>query len=496
MSILAIDAGTTVIKAVLFSESGAEIATATQRTRVKNDYRAWSEQDMHQVMRSVKEACLEAIKGHESDVSAISITAQGDGAWIIDEEGKPLRPAILWNDGRASTQVGKLLEKPESGQIWSINGSAISLGLPNSIMMWLAENEPDVLSKAQSVLSCGSWIFFSLTGRIGQEISDASAPWLNIQNGEVSGRLLELYGLDNYAHLIPPILEQSHSPLLADVAQSWGLPKNIPVVLAPYDVVSTATGSGCLQQGDALAILGTTICPGIISEKPTLDGVQTGLNLLGAGEGQQKVLRAFPTVTGVNTLDWLAGLIQLPGAGDVAKLSAESKTGANGVLWLPYLSESGERAPFFNPDASGLLFGVTQRHGREDLARGLLESLSYVIRESLEESGELTSTLSLSGGAAQSDLWCQIIADVTSLTVSRTEDQQVGAKGAFLYASVAVGIYESLDSAAKTCLNPGATFEPNEQYKKIHDQRFELFRDLRRKIEPSWSRPRGIESNE
>lgn len=496
MSILAIDAGTTIIKAVLFSDSGSELRTVTERTQVASPNRAWSEQDMIQVMRSVETACQEVIKGHESEVTAISITAQGDGAWIIDPDGNPVRPAILWNDGRSSNQVQDLLEKTESNQLWELNGSAISLGLPNSIMMWLAENEPEVLDRAASVLSCGSWIFFNLTGIIGQDVSDASAPWLDIKKGTISQELIELYGLGDYSHLVPPVLDEKPQVMKPDVATSWGLPTNTPVILAPYDVVSTATGSGCLDEGEGFAILGTTICPGIVANQPNLSGTQTGLNLLGAGSNGQNFLRAFPTVTGVNTLDWLAKMVGLEGASSVSELAAESTVGAKGAIWLPYLSESGERAPFFNPDASGVLFGVTQRHNKEDIARALLESLAYVIRESLDETGVSLRTLSLSGGAARNDLWCQIIADVTGLQVTRTNDNQVGAKGAFLYGSVAVGAFDNLALAAKSCITPGDAFYPREQHREIHNQRFKLFKNLRGSIGEHWSQPRGVEAND
>jgi sugar (pentulose or hexulose) kinase len=494
MATLAIDAGTTLIKAVVISDSGREIAISSRATNVSSPHPSWSEQDMNQVWESVEAACMEVLGKTTESITAIAVTAQGDGAWIINSEGVPLRPAILWNDGRAVAEISAFVEAGKDKEAWSINGSLTSLGLPNSIMMWLAVNEPDTLNSAHAVLSCGGWIIHKLTGVIAQDLSEACAPWIDLGTGKISTDLADLYGLSEYVHLIPPVLPTPCLVLKAAIASGWGLPVSTPVVVAPYDIVATATGSGAVLPGDAFAILGTTICPGTIVTKPQLDGVQTALNLLGIGGGS--TLRAFPTVTGANTLTWLSHIVGARSVDELVELADTAPAGANGVLWLPYLSASGERAPFFDPDATGLLFGVTQAHGSADIARALLESLSYIIRESLDASGTAPQTLALSGGGAHSHLWCQIIADVTGIPTTRTEDSQVGAKGAHVYASVATGRFSSFPDAVAALVQPGETFTPRPEHHKLHSQRFELFRDLRDATSSMWHRAKAAADDE
>ena len=484
MATLAIDAGTTLIKAVVVSDTGVELAVASRDTAVLCPEPGWSEQDMEQVWSSVEEACREVINGCTDIITAIAITGQGDGAWIIDADGRAVRPAILWNDGRAAEEITAFTAAGKSERAWSMNGSLTSLGLPNAIMMWLAVNEPSSLSSASAVLTCGGWITYRLTGVAAQDISEASAPWVDVSTGEVSSDLVNLYGLGEYAHLIPPILKNPRLALLSHIATSWGLSPDTPVIVAPYDIVATATGSGAVNPGDAFAILGTTICPGTLVKHPQLDGVQTGLNILGVGDGL--TLRAFPTVTGANTLVWLANMLGVESVDALLQLADTAPPGANGVLWLPYLSDAGERAPFFDPDASGLLFGVTRNHTPADIARGLLESLSYIIRESLDAAGTRPTHLTLSGGGARSDLWCQIISDVTGIPTTRTQDSQVGAKGAHVYASVETGQFGSFAEAVEALVRPGDTFTPCTDQLGLHEQRFNLFTDLRATVSPLW----------
>ncbi len=486
MATLAIDAGTTLIKAVVVSDSGIERAISTRETTVHSPRAGWSEQDMQKVWLSVEAACREALEAGSETVDAIAITAQGDGAWIIDSTGNPLRPAILWNDGRAFAEVNALEAEGKIDEAWALNGSLTSLGLPNAIMRWLIKNEPKTLSSAKAVLTCGGWITYQLTGVIAQDISEASAPWIDVRSRKISTRLLDIYGLSEHQHLIPPVLESPGLPLLASVAKSWGLPPDTPVIVAPYDIVATATGSGAVDSGDAFAILGTTICPGTIVEKPRLDGVHTGLNILGVGDGF--TLRAFPTVTGANTLTWLAQVVGVDSVERLLELAETAPAGANGVLWLPYLSAAGERAPFFDPHATGLLFGITQENTPADIARGLLESLSYIIKEALGAAGTAPTHVALSGGGSRSELWCQIIADVTGVPTTRMEDSQVGAKGAHIYASVFSGRFSTFREATDALVRTGETFTPQANLESLHQQRFELFLDLRRAVSALWMR--------
>lgn len=476
MATLCIDAGTTLIKAVVFDELGIVLAISKRKTRVLKPNPEYSEQDMNEVWQSVVAASQEAIEnsGVAQTIRQIALTAQGDGAWIIDQKGEPVRSAILWNDGRASQEVSDWKNSGVLDKAFQINGSLTSLGLPNAIIANLQKTEPNSLTKGNKVLTCGSWIYFKLTGQLGLHISEASAPWLDIATGEVSERLFQLYGLANHQHLIPEVFshQELNKKLLPPVARELGIEADVSAVLAPYDIITTATGCGVTKPGQAFSILGTTLCPGTISSTPKTECLPTGLNLNTGNP--DNFLRAFPTITGVGIVPWIA-LTLNTSLDELTALALEAEAGANGVLVLPYFSKSGERAPFLAPFARGAILGATLESSRGDIARAVFESLAFAIRECIATSDIQPNSIALCGGGAQNDFLCQVIADVTGIPTHRTLDTEVGAKGAFIYAAVATGVARDIIEACEKFVISRDSFTPNTLDRDVLDRAHEQF---------------------
>lgn len=482
MAILCIDAGTTLIKSVLFDDNGKELIVASRATHVLNPSPELSEQDMNEVWQSVVDTCKEILTRTELPIDAISVTAQGDGAWMIDANGSPVRNAVLWNDGRASAEIDEWAKAGVLEKAYEINGSLTSLGLPNAIIKWFAKNDPETLEKTTAVLTCGSWIYYKLTGLVGQHISEASAPWIDITSKTVSKELIELYGLTAYESKIPPVLTDTKATLSAT---ELGIATTTPVVMAPYDILATATGSGAIEDGEAFVILGTTTCPGIVIREIDLLGEAAGLNLATGEDG--KYLRALPTLTGTNALTWAMENLNYSNVDEIGTAAAGANPGADGVILLPYFSGAGERAPFLDSRARASFHGITSNSSREDLARAVYEALAHVIRECLETTKTPVKLLAISGGGARSDFWCQLIADVVGVPTSRTSDTQVGAKGALMYASVAIGKHSSLTNAAKDLVSQSDTFTPNAQLHDFYTTQHKKFVSLRKAIQPRWA---------
>lgn len=485
MAILCIDAGTTLIKSVLFDDRGNELLVASRATFVLSPIDGISEQDMNEVWQSIVETCKEILTQTKLSIDAISVTAQGDGAWMIDDSGRPVRNAVLWNDGRASAEIDHWEKNGLLDEAFKINGSLTSLGLPNAIIKWFSTNEPQVLEKTSSVLTCGSWIYFKLTGVIGQHISEASAPWIDIADGSISEELIELYGLAAFAEKIPPVLVDSQSPLSEQASSELGIASQIPVVMSPYDILATATGSGALEEGDAFVILGTTTCPGILVRSVDLTGDAAGLNLLTGVSNSY--LRALPTLTGTSALTWAMESLHYSSVEEIGQAASTAKPGAGGVILLPYFSGAGERAPFLDSRARASLHGITSNTTREEIARSVYEALAHVIRECLEMTKSPIKQLALSGGGARSDFWCQLIADIVGVPTSRTSDTQVGAKGALMYASVSIGKFPSLVEASKSLVSQSDSFKPTAGLVDFYSTQHAKFVALRKAIQPSWS---------
>jgi erythritol kinase (D-erythritol 1-phosphate-forming) len=485
MTALAVDAGTSVIKAVVFDDNGQEIALARESTEVLRPARGWAEQDMTAVWDAVATAVRNALAQAPSPVQFVAVTAQGDGCWLVDADGNPTGPAILWSDARAAAIVSGWRRDGVLDDAFRRNGSLTFAGLPNAIITWLARHDPERLRRSDAALYCGGWLHLRLTGRRAVDESDAAAPLLDIRSREYAPELLRLFDLEPHSRLLPPVRDDRDrvAPLAADAATELGLPAGLPVVLAPYDVVSTAIGASATTPGQACAILGTTLCTAVVRGKPDTRGPAAGLTLpLPAS----RILRAFPTLAGAEVLHWVARLLAIGGAEELAELAAAAEPGADGLLFLPYLSPAGERAPFLDSQARGTLFGVTLQHDRAAVARAAFEGLTLVIAECLAAAGSDVTALHCSGGGASSQMWCQLIADVVGVPVHLSTDREVGAKGAYLVGLVATGAASNLDDAVARYVRMRRTFTPEADRTAQYRHLFERFRAHRQVAAQAW----------
>ncbi len=488
--VVCVDAGTTVIKAVLFDRAGRELAVAREATAVRSPGRGRSEQDMDEVWGSVVATVRAVVGGARTRVRAMAVTAQGDGAWLVDDDERPVRPAVLWNDARGTAVVDRWRRDGVLDEAFRRTGSLGGAGLPHAVLRVLADEEPAAVARSRAALTCGGWIFLRLTGVLGIDRSDATAPWLDLRPGGSSAALPELYGLGELARLVPPLIEERDrvQGLRASAADELGLPAGTPVVLAPYDIATTAIGSGATAPGQAVSVLGTTLCTETVLSADAAvpaPGVEpSGLTLdLGCGG---LFLRAFPTLAGTGVVDWAAGLLGVPDAAGVGALAASGPPGADGVQVLPYLSPAGERAPFFDTAASGAVTGLTFAHDRTHIARAVLEGLAHVVRECLDAAPVGGRELRVSGGGAASDLWTQIIADVTGTTVVRTQDAEVGAKGALVVALTALGDHADLTTAAAALVRERDRRDPDRALHDLYETRHQEFLATRHRMAPGW----------
>ncbi|MDF2704429.1 MAG: carbohydrate kinase [Nonomuraea muscovyensis] len=445
MAVICVDVGTTVIKAVGYDETGAEVALARHETGVSRPAPGHAEQDMSAVWDAVARTVRD-VAARVGPADFVAVTAQGDGVWLVDAAGEPTGPAILWNDGRAAATVDAWHRSGLAERAFRVNGSAAASGLPHAILTWLKEHDPGRLDRSATALTCGGWIFSRLTGQFAADESDASAPFMDLRARAYSPELLSLFDLDWAARLLPEPRGDARrvAPLIPDAAALLGLPAGTPVVLAPYDIVTTAIGAGAVHPGQACGILGTTLCTETLVTEPDLDGEPVGITVAAPGG----YLRAFPTFAGVEVVQWACRLLGLPGPEALGELAAATPPGAAGLAFQPYFSPAGERAPFSDPLARGAFLGMSFEHGREHVARAVLEGLTLVIQDCLAAFGTPPRELRVCGGGSASELWVRMIADVTGLPVLRSADAEVGARGAHLVGLVATGAAPDLAAAA------------------------------------------------
>ncbi|ARP73738.1 carbohydrate kinase [Streptomyces pluripotens] len=486
MSVLAVDVGTSMIKTVVLDDEGTEVAVARQATSVQRPRPGWAEQDMTAVWEAVVTTIRSARRHVVDNVRFIAFTAQGDGCWLVDDKGDPTGPAILWSDGRAAPVVEGWRASGILDEAFRRTGSLTFPGLPNAILAWLAAHDPDRLARSSTSLYCGGWLFLRFTGLTAVDESDASAPFLDPRTRRYSPEIRTLFGLDWAEQLLPPVRGNGHrvGDLTARTAAELGLPAGLPVVMAPYDIVSTATGVGATAPGQACTILGTTLCTEVVRERPDTTGEPAGLTIVQDSHG--RLLRAFPTLAGTEVITWAVRTLGLDTPAELGELAVQSPPGARGLVFLPYLSPAGERAPFLDPHARGTFWGMSLDHQPCDVARAVLEGLTMVIRDCLTASSAATDELRLCGGGAASDAWCRLIADVTGLRTVRSADSEVGAKGAFLSGLVSLGAEPDITTAAHRYVRIRAADEPDEERSRFYASHFDTFLTLRDLSATGW----------
>ncbi|MBU2667349.1 carbohydrate kinase [Actinoplanes bogorensis] len=453
------DVGTTMIKAVGYADDGAEAVVVRRPATVRHPVAGWAEQDMAEVWDAVAGGVREVVRKLDAPVAHVAVTAQGDGCWLVGPDGEPTGPAILWNDARAVGVVDEWAQQGVLERAFAVNGSLTFAGLPNAILAWLRRHDPERVERSATALTCGGWIFQRMTGELAADESDASAPFLDIRSRAYAPQLLRMYDLDWAERLLPEIRRDQGrvAGLSAAAAERTGLAPGTPVVMGPYDIVATAIGAGAVAAGQACSILGTTLCTEVMTTGPELDGEAAGLTIALS----DRYLRAFPSLAGGEVVQWACEMLALDEPAEFIDLALRGTPGAAGLVFLPYLSPAGERAPFLDPLARGTLLGLSSGHGREQVARAVLEGLTLVVADCLAASRTRPSELRVCGGGAASSGWLQLIADITGVPVLRSADTEAGARGAFLVAAVATGAEPTLEAAAARHVGNRDTFRPD-----------------------------------
>lgn len=428
---LGIDAGTSVTKAAAFDDTGRLLAVKATPTRMSTPADGHYEQDADEVVASVAEVAKAAAAAAGGTPRAIGLTGQGDGVWLVDADGRPVRPAISWMDGRASAILTGWLADGTVAKAFRRTGNTMFPGSPGPILAWLDRHEPETLDRAATAGYCKDVVMQRLTGVRATDASDASLPFLDPATRRYDPEVLRWCGTEHRAGLLAPVVEPLPTgELTAAAAASLGLPAGTPVTSGPFDLPACALGSGIETVGDGHLIIGTTLACQVLVDRVDTDVEPNGLTLATGTPGRW--LRAMPAMVGTAAVDWVLRLIGRDHA-DLEALLADSPPGARGVTCLPFFSPAGERAPFLEPAARAGFDRVTIQTEPSDLVRATCEAVAFAARHCFEAAG-LTGELAMCGGGTASPTWLRIFADVLDRPLKLAPQPETGARGAALAA--------------------------------------------------------------
>lgn len=484
--VLGIDIGTTTSKAALFALSDTALPLAVYRepSRTSSPRAGWSEADPDEVVATAFRCARAAVSQVDARrIAAIGLTGTACGAWLIDESNRPVRPAILWNDGRAAEIVGQWSQDGRMDEVFDRSGNICFPGYTLPVLAWLAEHEPQALERSHRLLWCKDYVRLVLTGEVTVEQTDASYAPFDIRNCDWDPRLFDLAGVSEFARLFAPISDpRTTHPITTRAAELLGVPAGIPVGLGVVDIVSGVTGAGAVLQGDAVTLLGTSANSTLVTEQPEFAPRSVGIM---AVSPTGSYLRTMLNTSGSTTLDWAAAQLT---DGSIERLLAAAATAADDrPVLIPYLANAGVVSPFVDARARGAWVGLRISHGVPELARAAVNGLAFAIADNYASMPSPVRQISAVGGAARSDLLLQTIADAAGVQVIRPEGEEFGARGAALLAAWASDLLDDNGLAAEAAhLRPSAVFEPGSTDASQEFGRYQAVRDALRGSGDQW----------
>lgn len=495
-AVIGIDIGTYSSKGVLCWADGSIITTAEVEHDVSIPTAGHMEHDADEVWwRDVVRISRRLMEAAPTGarIAAVGVSAIGPCLLPVDGHGRPLRPAILYGvDVRASEQAARL-EREHGAGIQRLSGARLTSQAVGPKILWLVEHEPEIVAKTVRFLTSTGYVVFRLTGEYSIDHHNASyfAPFYDILRMRWDLR----YADEQIKVASLPELRWT-SEVVGHVtpaaAAATGIPAGTPVIGGTTDGAAEAIGAGVVQAGDLMVSYGSTSALVLVADQyRPIPGLWM---TRGAGPDEFVLTTALATSGSITSWFREAFAKELPQATFVdageahACLSREAETsppGARGLLMLPYFS--GERSPFNDPLARGVIAGLSLSHTRGDLYRAVLEATAFGIRHNLEAMtgcGTEVRRATAVGGGTASRLWVQIVSDVTGLAQD-IPDRLMGASygDAFLAAS-AVGLVDRGARGGHPWVRTVNRIEPDERNRDVYARRYELYRELFRLTRP------------
>ncbi len=443
MKLFGIDIGTTAIKSVLINEKLEELHSSNTGYEIES-HGAFVECDAQKYWELVKGE-IDPL-GIEPD--ALAVDTQCETLILTDEDGNPVRKAIVWLDNRAADEAEKIREHFGNKKVYEVTGQCeIAAAWPACKLMWVRDNEPEVWARTRKIFLLEDYILYKLTGKFVTEMTlQSSTIYFDIRNRVWWKEMLDFIGVD-----------ESMLPALHGSGEYIGDYGATKVVTGAMDQVAGAIGAGVIRKGIVSEMTGTTMAIfSPVDEIPPFNP-QSVVPCHYNYDDKYCVLMWSPAA-GL-ALKWFRDNFCEESSFDELGAMAETvDIGCDGLTFLPYLC--GSTMPKYNPDARGSFSGITAEHGRAHFARSIMESVACMLRQNLEFINAAGDEIRSMGGAAKSAVWCRMKADMTGKKIKILKNKETACLGAAILAGVGTGVFESVDKAAEM-IETVQTFEPS-----------------------------------
>ncbi|MBP1861422.1 FGGY-family carbohydrate kinase [Rhizobium herbae] len=497
--LLGLDAGNTVIKAVIFDRAGNEIAAASQEGHSRMPCPGHVERGLDELWanaRQVIRACIEKAKIQPEEIAAIGCAGHGNGLYALDRDGAPLL-GIQSIDTRAAGLVDEWRESGIGDRTYPIARQRPWPSQTPTLLAWLKRYRPEQFNRIGTVFFSKDFIVNRLTGERVSEVSDMSgAGLLDLAKRRYDKALMEAYGLGDCLDLLPPLIESADiaGTVTEEVARQTGLAAGTPVVGGLFDVVASALGSGVTRTGSASIIAGTWSINQVIIDGPDLDGPV----FMSSTFDRSRYMAMENSATSAANLEWLVreffegehteGVSPFDAA---CALAGAVEPATDDPLYHPYLYGAQQ-----DGHARAGFYGIAGWHTKGHLVRALLEGVVFGHRahiETIRKAGAVFNEAVLSGGGSRSLIWPQIFADVLGVSVTVARSRETGALGAAIAAGTGVGIFADFDAGAAAMVQTERHYRPNVSLEAHYARRYALYNDITDAMAPLWRRLTAVQ---
>jgi len=485
--LLGIDNGGSLTKAALFDTEGREIVSACRAVELIQLNAGWNERDALKMWEDTLSVIREVLNESGVDsqyIKGVACTGFGNGLFLTDREGNPVRNAINSTDSRAQAIIDTWMKDGTGERALPLTAQSIWPAQPNALLSWLRENEPETLERARWVFMAKDFIRFRLTREIYAEITDMSGTSLmNVVSGKYDDEVLSIFGLEEFGRMLPPLIDSTApaGKITGEAAALTGLKEGTPVAAGMFDIDACGLASGIVDEGQMSMVLGTWGNNQYISRKPLIDRdlFMTSIYSL---PGWYLMLEGSPTSVG--NLDWvirnfLAREKEARGDGFfnwLNKLVHTVTPESSEIIFLPFLYGNNEKGSL-----NAGFYNMKGDHTTAHLVRAVYEGITFSHRTHITrllKFRDKPDVMRCTGGATQSDVWMQIFADVIGIPMEIPEGRQLGALGAAMAAGVCSGVFSSLGEAVGNMSRTGRRFEPDVTKKAVYDSKYQEYKNL------------------
>ncbi|HEX3027062.1 MAG TPA: FGGY-family carbohydrate kinase [Clostridia bacterium] len=484
--ILAHDFGTSANKATLYTTDGDLLESNTYSYETNFFSGNCAEQNPEDWWKAICGSTRAIMKKiNPRDVLAVSFSGQTHGCLAIDREGRALRNSIIYCDNRSASQMNEIGKKIDEFEFYKITGSRFSAVLPVAKLMWIRDHEPDTYKRTYKAVNAKDYIVSRFTGRIVTDVNEASYTGAcDLKTGKWSEKIINISGID--PDKLPEIKPSTFiaGEISAKTAEETGLAAGTPVVIGSSDGSCATIGSGAVYENSSYLCLGSSAWICLTSSKLDFDPKMD--NSMGVGAIPGKYHHYGTMQSACTVYNWLRSQLCAKEEMEAERLKSSvyslmdqlaesSLPGARGVLFHPY--PMGERSPRWNSAATAAFLGIDINTRREDMIRAVLEGVAYNLKCIYESLNKLVpmGEISIIGGGAKSDVWCQILSDVLNCRITRpTRLDQATSMGAAVIGGVGAGVFGGFEAVEKF-IKISKVYRPNPEARERYDEMYSLF---------------------